>query len=87
MEFRDPQVAASCDEGPVFCSLRVPEVFPSRSTGPPIHVGSPDFSELHAAFVMRNIAMNLPKFWENDVRLWLVMVENIFVMRKIASEF
>ena len=46
-----------------------------------------DFSELHAAAVIGNITLNLPKFWENDISLWFLVVENIFAMRKIAAEF
>ena len=33
-----------------------------------------DFSEPHAAAAMGNISINLPKFWENDVSLWFLMV-------------
>ena len=90
VEFHNPQVGASCDDaaeaGPVLCSLKVPEVLPPRSTGPPIGVGAPDFSEPHPTAAMGNTTINLSKFWENDVSLWLLMVENIFDMRKIASE-
>ena len=83
-------VGASCDDGaeagPAFCSLKVPEVLPPQSTGPPIRVGAPDFSEPHSAVAMGHIIINLRKFWENDVRLWFLMVENIFAMRKIDSD-
>ena len=45
-----------------------------------------NFSEPHAAAAMGHIIINFAKFWENDVSLWFLMVENIFAMRKIASE-
>ena len=45
-----------------------------------------DFCEPHPAVAMCHITINLPKFWENDVSLWFLMVENIFFMRKIDSE-
>ena len=83
-------VGASCNDvaeaGPAFCWSKVPEVPPPQSTGPPIRVGAPDFSEPHPAVAMGHITINLPKFWENDVRLWFLMIENIFSMRKIDSE-
>ena len=91
VEFHDPQVGASCDDaaeaGPSLCSLRVPEVLPSRSTGPPIRVGAPNFFEPHPTAAMGNIIINLTKFWENDVSLWFLMAEIIFDMRKIASQY
>ena len=64
----------------------MPEVLPPRSTGPPIRVGGPDFSVPRSTAAMGNITINLPKFWENDVSLRFLMLENIFAMRKIASE-
>ena len=45
-----------------------------------------DFSEPHAAAAMGNITNNPSKFWENDVRLWFLMVENLFAMRRIDSK-
>ena len=91
VEFRYPQIGVSCDDaaeaGPALYSLRVLKIPPPRSMGPPICVGAPDFSKPHAAAAMNNITINLPKFWENDVKLWFLMVENSFAMRKIASEF
>ena len=71
---------------PAFCSSRAPEVLPPQSTGPPIRVGASNFSEPYPAVAMGHITINLPKFWENDVSLWFLMVENIFSMRKIDSE-
>ena len=83
-------VGASYDDvaeaGPAFCSSKVLEVSPPQSTGPPIRVGAPTFSEPHLAVAMGHITINLPKFWENDVSLWFLMVENIFSMRKIDSK-
>ena len=90
VEFHVPQVGASCDDaaeaGPALCSLKVPEVLPRRSMGPPIRVGAPDFSDPHPTAAMGNTTINLPMFCENDASLWFLMVENIFPMRKIASE-
>ena len=83
-------VGASYDDvaeaGPAFCSSKVPEVPPPQSTEPHIRVGAPDFSEPHLAVAMGHFTINLRKFWENDVSLWFLMVENIFSMRKIDSE-
>ena len=66
-------VGASCDDvaegGQAFCSLKVPEVLLPQSTGPPIRVGAPDFSEPHPTVAMGHITINLPKFWENDISL------------------
>ena len=90
VEFHDPHVGAFCDDaaeaGPALCSLKVPKVLPPRSTGPSIRVGALDFSEPHPTAAMSNTTINLPKFWENDVSLWFLMVENIFAMRKIDPE-
>ena len=48
VEFHNPQVGASCDAaaeaGPVLCSLRVTEVLPPQSMGPPNCDGALDFS-------------------------------------------
>ena len=83
-------VGASCDDAaevsPAFCSLKDSKVLSPQSTGRPIRVGAPDFSDPHPAVAMSYITINLPKFWENDVSLWFLVVENIFSMRKIDSE-
>ena len=71
---------------PAFSSSRAPEVLPPQSTGPPIRVGASNFSEPYLTVAMGHITINLPKFWENDVSLWFLMVEDIFSMRKIDSE-
>ena len=71
---------------PAFSSSRAPEVLPPQSTGPPIRVGASNFSEPYPTVAMGHITNNLPRFWENDVSQWFLMVENIFSMRKIDSE-
>ena len=59
-------VGAFCNDvaeaGPAFCLLKVPEVLPLQSTGPPIRIGAPDFSEPHPAVAMGHITINLTKF-------------------------
>ena len=62
VEFHNLQVGASCDNvaeaGPALCSLKVPEVLPPRSTGPPSRIRAPKCI-LHYIFCSNSLHASL----------------------------